>query len=206
MTIDIDEAKVRRNEFGLWLGWTFATTGGLLLGMVPLALVLPELDLGLARVIVPLLAGFFVGLLQWLVLRGYLTNASDWILNGAAGWATGYAVGLLILQNLTGSVLGVILGFLLFGAAIGLIQWPVLRREIPNALPWILANVIGWALGLGLNQIILNAIFGTEPSNPAAVSAVSAILIGLVAGAITGLAFVWIVRQPEISTTIDEGR
>lgn len=197
MTVDIDETKVRRNELGLWLGWTLATTGGLLLGMVPLALVLPGLDLGLARVLVPLLAGFLVGLLQWVVLRGYLTSASDWILNGAAGWAAGYAVGLLIIQNLTGSLLGVIIGFLLFGAAIGLIQWPVLRREIPNALPWILANIIGWALGLGINQIVLNAIFGTDPSSPAAVSAVSAILIGLVAGAITGLAFVWIVRQPE---------
>ena len=28
MTIDIDEARVKRNEFGLWLAWTMATALG----------------------------------------------------------------------------------------------------------------------------------------------------------------------------------
>jgi hypothetical protein len=31
-SIDIDEAKVARNEFGLWLGWTVATAIGMLIG------------------------------------------------------------------------------------------------------------------------------------------------------------------------------
>ena len=34
MTIDLDEAKVERNEFGLWLGWTLATAGGMLVGFL----------------------------------------------------------------------------------------------------------------------------------------------------------------------------
>ena len=32
MSIDIDEAKVERNEVGLWLAWTAATTLGMLIG------------------------------------------------------------------------------------------------------------------------------------------------------------------------------
>ena len=32
MSIDIDEAKVKRNEFGLWIAWTLATTLGMLVG------------------------------------------------------------------------------------------------------------------------------------------------------------------------------
>ena len=55
--IDIDEAKVARNEFGLWLGWTLATALGMLLGFLPSLILINYLDLQWARVIVPLLAG-----------------------------------------------------------------------------------------------------------------------------------------------------
>ena len=49
MTIDIDEAKVERNEFGLWLGWTLATAGGMLIGFLPSIFLVNVLDLGLAH-------------------------------------------------------------------------------------------------------------------------------------------------------------
>lgn len=197
MTIDIDEAKVERNPAGLWLSWTLATAAGMLLGFVPASLVVENIDLGLARVLVPLLAGFLVGLLQWVVLRPYLVLASDWILAGAAGWAVGFALGLAVIQALSGSLIGAIAGYLLFGVLIGLIQWPVLRREIPNALSWVLASVLGWAAGLLAAQLALSLLFGDNPVHPVVTSAISAGVSGLVAGAITGLAFVQIVRQPE---------
>src|SRR4030095_440411 len=57
MTIDIDEAKVERNELGLWLGWTLATAGGMLLGFLPTILLVNVLNLGLAQIAVPVLAG-----------------------------------------------------------------------------------------------------------------------------------------------------
>ncbi len=72
MTIDIDEAKVERNEFGLWLGWTLATAGGMLIGFLPALLLVNVLSLGLAQIVVPALAGTLVGLAQWMALRRFL--------------------------------------------------------------------------------------------------------------------------------------
>lgn len=122
MTIDIDERKVARNEAGLWLGWTLATLGGMVAGFLLPAIFFPEVDLGLARVIIPLLAGFFVGFFQWLVLRSYVSRASDWILSGGAGWAAGFALGLLAMEFLSGSFLTRLLSYLLFGIIIAIFQ------------------------------------------------------------------------------------
>lgn len=93
--LDIDEAKVARYGVRLWLGWTLATTAGMLLGLLPFTLFLSELNLLLGRFVIPLWTGFLVGLFQWLALRRYLTHSADWILNGGLGWALGFALGLL---------------------------------------------------------------------------------------------------------------
>jgi hypothetical protein len=200
MAIDLDEAKVRRNELGLWLSWALATGAGMALGYLPAALLVNVLDLGLARVIVPLLVGFLVGFAQWLVLRRYMTDSQDWILAGGAGWAVGYALGLAIIQLLANSPFGTWLGYILFGILIGLVQWPVLRREIPRASTWVLASVVGWTVGAAVSYLFLNAIFPGNQASQASfplVAVVDSGLTGLVAGAITGLALVWLVRQPD---------
>jgi hypothetical protein len=197
MTIDIDEAKVERNEFGLWAAWTLATAFGMLLGFLPSILLVNVLDLALARVIVPLLAGFLIGISQWAVLRNYLTEVSDWILAGGAGWAVGYALGLFLINSLSGTVLGGFLGYILFGVIVALAQWPLLRREIPNVWAWILANVLGWTAGFWLSQASLDLFFNSPTIAPIVSTSVISGISGLVAGAITGFALVWIVRQPE---------
>ncbi len=197
MTIDIDEAKVERNEFGMWLAWTLATAFGMLLGFLPSILLVNVLDLALARVIVPLLAGFLIGISQWAVLRNYLTEVSDWILAGGAGWAVGYALGLFLINSLAGTLLGGLIGYVLFGAIVALAQWPLLRREIPNVWAWVLANVLGWTAGFWLSQASLDLFFNGPTIAPVLSTSVIAGISGLVAGAITGIALVWIVRQPE---------
>src|ERR671913_316895 len=108
MTLDLDEAKVERNEFGLWLGWTLATAGGMLLGFLLTIPLVNVLDLGFARLIVPILAGILIGYSQWIVLRQYLTStsSSEWFLAGGTAWAAGYALGLLLIQNLSSTFLG----------------------------------------------------------------------------------------------------
>jgi hypothetical protein len=198
MALDIDEVKVARNEAGLFLGWTLATTAGLLLGFLPFLLFVDNLDLLLVRILLPLWAGFLVGHFQWLVLRGYLSHSVDWILNGGAGWALGFAIGLLIIQALRDSPLGILIGYILFGVVVGLLQWPVLRREIPSALPWIIASIIGWALGAYLSQVVLNVFFPGDTLSQTVSTIVVAIVTGLVAGSVTGLALVWISRRPDI--------
>lgn len=198
MTIDIDEAKVERSEIGLWLGWTLATTGGMLLGFLPTIPLVNLLDLGIAQIAVPVLAGTVIGFAQWIVLRRYLTPSSTWELADGTTWAAGYVLGLLLVLALPSTIFIATIGYLLFGVIVALVQWPVLRREIPNILVWILANAIGWAVGFWVSQLVL-PLFVTEPLvSPAVGTTVMAVTSGLVAGAITGLALIWIVRKPEI--------
>src|SRR6185503_7817569 len=68
MAIDLDEAKVNRSEFTLWLGWTLATAAGMILGFVPFAFLAPGVNVLVIRLLLPLVAGVLVGLFQWLVL------------------------------------------------------------------------------------------------------------------------------------------
>ena len=198
--IDIDEAKVNRNEFGLWLGWTLATAVGMLVGFLPSLLLINVLDLQWSRVVIPLLAGFLIGLAQWAVLRNYLVNSHDWILAGGTSWAVGYAIGLFLINTLSGTALGGLIGFALFGAIVAAVQWPILRREIPHISSWIIANMLGWTAGFYLSQVFLTLFFSNVPAiNPVVSTAFISVVTGLVAGAITGLALVWIVRKPEVA-------
>jgi hypothetical protein len=197
MTIDINETKVASNEFGMWLEWTLATALGMLLGFLPSIILVNLLDLALARLIVPLWAGFLIGLAQWGVLRKYVNQASDWVLAAGASWAIGFARGLLIMNGLTNTGLDALFGYILFGIIVAVVQWPVLRREIPNVWTWILANVVGWTTGFYLSQLSLDLVFNGPTINPVASTSVLSGVSGLVAGAITGLALIWIVRKPE---------
>jgi hypothetical protein len=197
MTIDINETKVASNEFGMWLEWTLATALGMLLGFLPSIILVNLLDLALARLIVPLWAGFLIGLAQWVVLRKYVNQASDWVLAAGASWAIGFAMGLLIMNGLTNTGLDALFGYILFGIIVAVVQWPVLRREIPNVWTWILANVVGWTTGFYLSQLCLDLVFNGPTINPVASTSVLSGVSGLVAGAITGLALIWIVRKPE---------
>jgi hypothetical protein len=197
MGIDISEAKVERNEFGLWLGWTLATTAGMLAGFLPILLLTPYIELGLVRILLPLWAGLLVGIFQWLALRPYLTHSADWIIYGGAGWALGFALGLLLIQLLGGTTIGALISYILFGLIVALIQWPVLRREIPNVGYWVAASVVGWALGAILSQVVLNLIVTGDSTSQVLSTAVISAVTGLVAGAITGIALIWEIRQPE---------
>ena len=197
MTIDIDEVKVERNELGLWLGWTLATAGGMLLGFLPTILLVNVLDLGLAQIAVPVLAGTVIGFAQWLVLRRYVTASTRWDWTDGISWAAGYVLGLLLIQLLPSTLFAAFIGYFLFGVIVALLQWPVLRREIPQVLTWLAASALAWALGYWASQAVLSLF--TDPLIPPVVSTtVIAVTSGLVAGAITGLALIWIVRKPEV--------
>jgi hypothetical protein len=197
MTIDIDEVKVERNELGLWLGWTFATAGGMLLGFLPTILLINVLNLGLAQIAVPVLAGTVIGFAQWLVLRRYVTPGTQWDWTDGISWAAGYILGLLLIQLLPSTVFSVFIGYFLFGVIVALVQWPVLRREIPQVLTWLVASALAWAVGYWVSQAVLS-VFTDPLIDPVVGTAVIAITSGLVAGAITGVALIWIVRKPEV--------
>jgi hypothetical protein len=196
-TLDIDETKVERHEFRLWIAWTLATALGMLIGYLPLALLVNSIDLGLARVIVPIITGILLGVAQWLVLRPYVARSYDWVLNHAVGWVVGFTLGLFIVQLLSRTPVGMLIGFMASGALVAVFQYPTLRREIPHLAPWLLANVVGWTLGAYLSQLALGLfVKGSAPTTFTSVL-VSVGITGLVAGAITALALIWIVRQPD---------
>ena len=198
MTIDIDEVKVERNEIGLWLGWTLATAGGMLVGFLLAIPLVNVLDLVLAQIAVPVFAGAAIGFAQWIVLRRFLMVGSRWVLGDGTTWVAGYILGLLLVQSLPSSIFIATIGYLFFGAIVALVQWPVLRREIPNVLVWVLASAIGWAVGFWASQAVLPLIFNGGLIEPAVSTTVISVTSGLVAGAITGIALVWIVRKPEV--------
>jgi len=197
MTIDIDEVKVERNELGLWLGWTLATAGGMLLGFLPTILLVDVLNLGLAQIAVPVLAGTAIGFAQWLVLRRYVTASTQWDWTDGISWAAGYVLGLLLIQLLPSSIFAAFIGYFLFGVIVALVQWPVLRREIPQVFTWLVANALAWAAGYWASQAVLS-LFIDPVIAPVVGTTVIAVTSGLVAGAITGLALIWIVRKPEV--------
>jgi hypothetical protein len=197
MTIDIDEVKVERNELGLWLGWTLATAGGMLLGFLPTILLVNVLNLGLAQLAVPVLAGTVIGFAQWLVLRRYITTSTRWDWTDGISWAAGYILGLLLIQMLPSTVFVVFIGYFLFGIIVALVQWPVLRREIPQVFTWLVASAVAWAIGYWISQAVLS-LFTDPLIDPVVGTAVIAVTSGLVAGAITGIALIWIVRKPEV--------
>src|SRR5919108_90540 len=197
MTIDIDEVKVERNELGLWLGWTLATAGGMLLGFLPSILLVNVLNLGLAQIAVPVLAGTVIGFAQWFVLRRYLMAGSTWIWADGLSWAAGYVLGLFLIQVLPSTVFAAFIGYFLFGIIVALLQWPVLRREIPQVFTWMIASAVAWAVGYWASQAVLS-LFTDPLIEPAVGTTVIAVTSGLVAGAITGIALIWIVRKPEV--------
>lgn len=199
MAVDFDEAKVRRSGNGLWLGWAAATVIGMVIGYLPSALFVDQLDLGLARVIVPLFAGVLIGLAQWFVLRNYIRDTGDWVWNMIGSWVAGYTIGFFVVSFLPNGVLGAALAYILFGVIVSVIQYPVLRREIPRLGMWMLANVIGWAVGAVMSQLIILLLFGNSIPSLLATTLVNSIVTGLVAGLITGVALMSIVRLPDLA-------
>lgn len=197
MTIDIDESRVERNEFGLGIAWTLATAFGMLIGYLPLAFLINSIDLGLARVIVPIVTGTLLGLAQWLVLRPYVRDSHDWILHHAVGWVVGFTLGLFVVQWLSKTSLGMLVGFLCFGLIVALFQFPILRREIPHLATWVLANMIGWTLGAYLSQLAAGVFFQNAVPTTLASVLVSVGITGLIAGAVTAAALILIVRGPD---------
>ena len=157
------------------------------------------LNLGFAQIIVPVLAGTIIGFAQWIVLRRYVTPSTQWVLADGISWAAGYILGLFLIQLLPSTLFAAFIGYFLFGVIVALLQWPVLRREIPHVITWIVASAIAWAVGFWVSQAVLSLIFHGPAIAPTWSTSVIAVTSGLVAGAITGIALIWIVRRPDVA-------
>ncbi len=86
------------------------------------------------------------------------TTWGFWLLWGLAFLA--FPIGGLAATALVGSVTSALRGAmagLATGAVLGLIQWFVLKRQMPLPGTWILATCIGMATGLGLSVALLGS-------------------------------------------------
>ena len=118
--------------------------------------------------------GVLAGVLQWLVLRRQVARSGGWALTGIVAVAM---VGLVVFGvGMINADLGWVLGVALFGTMVGVLQWLVLRRQVPRAGWWVLASTVGWVAGMPLGGFLG---WGA---------------LGAVYGAITGGALVWLLR------------
>jgi len=174
-----------RIEWGFGLRWVLATTAGWVVGFaVCEALKAFVEDLFIDGAVI----GISVGIMQWLALKGHINRAGWWILASIIGFAVGNAVGDAFAQAVPGAV-GFGLSGAAIGASLGIAQWFVLRRHVAQAQWWVLANVLAWAVGWGIINVVDEAV-GVPTATAYIIGAVGA----AVAGMITGVALVWLMR------------
>lgn len=154
----------------------------------------------LAGIIEGLVTGFF----QWSVLKKRFSSmkAKNWLGVTALGAATAWLLGMIpsvffapesssstSVEFSMGQIalLAALMGVVL-GTIFGVFQWLELKGHTANASRWILANALGWTVGLAI--IFLGASIPSVDTSLAVVifiGAVSGLLAGLSVGAITGL-------------------
>lgn len=197
----------------LWLLWVGATALGELLGFIAPAIAgstaaavgLSDLERLPPLVLAGMIEGATFSWVQWLVLRRYLPQLSGRIWIGATAVAAGFAWALGLLPSSISNFEAIptavlILGAIVLGSAflvlIGGAQWLALRHVTARAGWWILANAIGWPLGVvvsifGIGLIPDDASVGLM----IVMGVVSAVMMGVIVGAITGGFLVWLLRD-----------
>lgn len=145
--------------------------------------------------------GFFLGFsltlatLQWLLLRNYLPRARLWFLATGAGLLIGgmlAGVGAAILSDVeVAPSWGMAMFLLLIGCVVGVAQWLVLRRILPNAFWIVVIDVAGACSLLLAGRSFTNLL--------------ELLIIPLLPGVITGVGFWYLLRQsqPEVEREKD---
>ena len=142
------------------------------------------------------LIGCVVGIIQWLILRRYVPRAGWWILASAVGSGVSFACALALAGAMNESwALGGLIGGVVGGAAVGVIQWLLLRYSLPRANLWVAASAVGWAVGMLIMGIAMGSAMGGG-GGPAGVRVgATGILAMAVVSGITGGALMWLVRE-----------
>jgi hypothetical protein len=171
-----------------FLYWIGANLLGAL-GMSPLSAIspIPRLIRGVvfALFLLPL------GLAQWLVLRRRIPISPLWILT----WPAGVLLSPLLMAVIPWAVIGddestlvLTLAYVVIGAAIGLPQWLVLRREVSRAGLWVAGHAL--AMGLGMVLILVTGLVNTSDL----VSFVALVLVYAIA---TASLLTWLLFRPD---------
>ena len=187
--------KVQSPAWKLWLWWVFANTAGFLLGCA-LGLALHPVAIAVARTLavgvtddqritmgmIPTI-GISLAIAQWLTLRRHLPQARWWVLATIVGWIVAAGVFATVVPvGFAPRLVEYVVSFGILGLALGITQWPVLRRQVPHAGWWILASLVGWG--------VLPLVFGRAIASAGELAAVVAL-----SPAITGFVLVQLLRR-----------
>lgn len=146
----------------------------------------------------------FCGLLQspfvyWLTqqagtsIAACVVRAIAWIVVTPLIWILAMPIGYGLAGAVRGTA-GVVIGGVLIGSLVGLLQWPILRRALRGkALWWVPMNSVALLIAVATSAL-LNAAYPISSSSPEAsiLSVVRA--IGPAFGAATGLSLWWLLR------------
>jgi hypothetical protein len=182
---------------GYWLAWFLASSMGYGIGAflgISLGYRFFPTDTFANGIAFGFVMGATGGCFQWFVLRERIAGAGLWALASAVGF--GLALGALEAVD-TGE--HIVMAAFLMGVVSGILQWLILRRKLPRAGWWLLANLLGSLVGA-------NALPIARPILDASYWYLFWITLGLLLGArngaITGAALVWLLR-PSPSSYIE---
>lgn len=170
----------------IWLAWAggsfLAAACALGLTLVILRVSGVNEDRWMGRILVPALV-ILLGVAQALVLSLRLKRAGWWVGVTAAGCALTILIFMLISKLASMGLVNpfgmtTTLTLMIYGACTGVVQWVYLRRRWAQAIWWIPASIIGWALpGILVGPVFTNLNQMTW--------------VGLVPAAVTGLLVAW---------------
>ena len=187
-----------------WQRWFIASTAGEVVGFGAPAVVgamvnevafdLPLPAETAALVAAGAVEGALLGFAQGLVVRRALPPVAlgRWTLATAVGAAAAWAIPVAVLV-LAAPVLGVGLLF-----SIGTAQWWLLRRHVARAWHWIAATALAWIIALGVFTAVTTPLWqpGQSTGTVAAIGVLGGLLMAATMSAVTGWAFVRLVRRP----------
>ena len=184
MTSEITDSRtpnVPRPGFGFWFQWIIANAAGLAIGHGGSAIHTrwfgPQPHCDWAAI------GAAIGLIQMFNLKQYIERVNWlWVIPGTISWAIGWSMGWQLYSII--GVLSITQVFILqggiSGTLMGLAQWFLLRNQFRQAHWWLVANIVGWTVGMAIGRV--GGAFGF-------------ILAGAVSGAITGFPLIWLIRN-----------
>lgn len=189
-----------------WLLWVWACTLGLEIGIF-FGRVLGHPSSGvmftfLQNIIGGVILGTTIGFAQWLILRHHFPREPFWLLANTIGWGIGWEVGWAMHDRFKipyGSIVAWTIGWTIIGLLVGLSGWFILRRHVRRASWWVVANVVGAALGGSLGgygyQLAFEVIQMIGASRLTMIVAIGSTFLGpgLIYGTVTGGVLAWLI-------------
>ena len=181
---------------GYWLAWFLASAIGYglgaILGFSFIYNLSPTDTFDATRGIMSgIVMGTLGGYFQWVVLNERISGAGLWGLASALGFGSAMGASAAAIPDDNPAMAGFLI-VSVFGVVGGILQWLILRRNVPRAGWWLLANLLGSLVGaIGPST----AVAISETGNWGLALMAFGMMFGAGNGAITGATLVWLLRQ-----------